>query len=128
MILRRVILGQTSLEHSEEALVHADMLYLPTRYKNPHSAAQKKQCEWRRWIAACIVEIQADPSSTKIVRMTPELQAFLSERDLLHKQVSQELLAETEEQWLRDMGTPVSAQTRFMELHGHRERWRPGDY
>ncbi|WP_449302396.1 hypothetical protein [Pseudoxanthomonas mexicana] len=128
MILRRVILGQTSLDHSDQALAHADLLYVPDGYKNPDSEARMKEYEWRRWIAACRAEVQANPISTKIVRRTPQLQAFFSERHILHEQALLELKAEHEESWRRYLEKPVSTYQRFMELPGHREPWRPGDY
>lgn len=128
MILRRVILGQTSLDHSDQALAQAEMLYVPDGYKNPDSEAGMKEYKWRRWIAACLAEVQASPISTKIVRRTPQLQAFLSERHLLQEKALQEFKAEEEERWRRYWDKPVSTHQRFMELPGHREPWRPGDY
>ena len=124
---RRIFSGSVSLEHGEAALAVADRL-VPEYFRRFSTPTGRRQYEWARYIAACGLEMQDCAPATHITKRTPDIDAFLLERSELEVRAQRSWLAEALWRMRRNMREGITASTRFQEMRGHREPWRPGDY
>ena len=127
IVARRVLTGRSSLDHPESALTEADEL-VPLYFKRTSTAAEWKQLEWARYMAACRMELDSQEFPSFITKRTPDIDAFLLKRSDLEMRAVRSWRAESLWRMRRSMRQGVTAATRFQEMHGHRESWRPGDY
>lgn len=123
---RRVISGRTSLKHGEAALCRADQL-VPDYLRNTSTSTAKNRYHQYRFMLACELEMHEDTHFTHIVKCTPEINRFLEERKSLDKRAGLAAIARSIRGMRRYLQEGVDAATRFREMHGHREPWRPGD-
>lgn len=126
IVARRVLTGRMSLDHSDGALTAADK-FAWSYYKQTSTPAERRRREWMRYMTACRVELYEQETPLYITKRTPDIDAFLSKRADLQEQAIRSRRAESLWQLRRSMREGVSAETRFMEMHGHREDWRCGD-
>lgn len=126
MTLRRVFAGRSSLEHTSEAL-DAGAELLPPAFRRAKTPAGRQRYEWMRYTAACALELQGDLLSTHLTPRTREIDDFVHQRPELERRAKLVWYKEALARARRDRVRGVTADTRLMEMPGHREPWRPGD-
>ncbi len=127
IIARRVFTNRISLDHPDAALIAAEEL-VSMYFRRASTAAERKQFEWMRYMTACRSELDYQEHSSFITKRTPGIDAFLSERSVLEERAVRSWRAESLWRMRSSIRQGVTAATRFQEMHGHRENWRPGDY